>query len=360
MSQGSSRARWALAGGLALFGSVLVVPVAQSAEVVPQPPSCKDVKRSVDDPVLEDGIPIAPYDNGGTLRQATQYWIKLIPMSQKDGVKPIGGVPTVVHDGSWQNGGTDAQVIVGSPFVDTITAGSNNDVICGGGGADSLSAGQGHDVVWAGKFSPGGTYSFADTCPGANKTIDGNDGNDFLVAGRCNDTVTAGNGDDIVDDKGGNDNIDGSSGADKINGDDGDDVIHGRAQADDINAGRGNDIVHGGTEDDIIVGDHPSRCCNGDDRIDVPSAIDSSGGDAGNDIIAGTWRRFFPSQNQLDEFDNDTCGITTKGGQSDTLDGDVDRGPGTSYPLASQPEQISFDPDPEVFLPGLPTCENIQ
>ena len=315
---GKRSTRWTLLGAIALVGgsfATINLPTA-IAEPIPQ---CKDVLRDA------GGSPMSPYDNSGGFKVATYYWTG---PNHGDGVR--NGV--VVTDGTWQNAGTEAAVVVGSPFADNITTQSNNDVICGRGGADTIDAGNGHDVIWGGWFEPTGPTSFVyrlndndnpcptGTTPGFSKTINGNSGDDFIVAGLCGDFVRGGNGNDVIDDKGGNDDIHGDSQNDKINGDDGNDTIRGEADADEINGGRGNDTIFGGPGKDIMVGDHPSRCCNGNDLIDQTDPLDPSGGDQGGDIISGTWRVFFPKTGQTSPPDQDVCRITP----ADTEDGDID------------------------------------
>lgn len=60
-----------------------------------------------------------------------------------------------------------------------------------------------------------------------NGPIDGNAGNDCIVATEGDDAIKGGSGNDVIIAGGGNDNIDGDSGDDKIFGEDGEDTIDG-------------------------------------------------------------------------------------------------------------------------------------
>lgn len=90
-----------------------------------------------------------------------------------------------------------ADVIVGSPGSDKISAGKDNDVVCGGDGDDQISGGSGNDSLY------------------------GENGDDTLLGGKGLDTMIGGDGDDTI-----------SGGA-------GNEVL---ADGENVNCGRGEDI----------------------------------------------------------------------------------------------------------------------
>jgi Ca2+-binding RTX toxin-like protein len=106
-----------------------------------------------------------------------------------------------------------------NPIDTTVNGGDGNDYIVTGGGNDTLNGGDGNDFLIA---------------DGGNDTVNGGAGNDFLGGGSGNDTL---NGD------AGNDNLSGGSGDDTVNGDDGRDRLDGGRGADKLNGGGGNDLI---------------------------------------------------------------------------------------------------------------------
>jgi len=107
--------------------------------------------------------------------------------------------------------------------------------------------------------------------PGAD-SVDGNGGDDILMAGAGDDTINGGAGDDHLYGEAGDDLLDGGTGADKLYGGLGNDTLLGGAGDDSLEGGEGDDSLEGGSGNDILLGG------DGNDTL--------SGGD-GNDILDG-------------------------------------------------------------------------
>jgi serralysin len=152
-------------------------------------------------------------------------------------------------------GATDraAQDIFGGTGDDTIAAGNGNHHIFGGSAASAQGDPDGDDRI---------------TVAGGSSYINGNAGNDRIIAGNIVDdvpgsngslgdnTIRGGAGDDVVSLYGSGDN--------QVNGNRGDDVIDGAGWA------HGNNVLHGG---------------QGDDQILAGTGQDQLFGDAGDDLL---------------------------------------------------------------------------
>ncbi|WP_026788499.1 MULTISPECIES: calcium-binding protein [Planktothrix] len=103
-----------------------------------------------------------------------------------------------------------------------------------------------------------------------NLLINGNQGNDTLVASNGFDTLFGGQD---------NDRIFASSGNDLIFGNFGDDVLEGGFNADSIYGGQGNDTLYGDEDGDILFGDL------GNDIVDGDGGVDTLIGGLGNDTF---------------------------------------------------------------------------
>jgi hypothetical protein len=157
--------------------------------------------------------------------------------------------------------------VVGTKGND-ILVGHVGDVVCGLGGNDTLTAvGAGAVVLIGGK---GNDLLIGSSTPGADDTLNGDQGNDSIVGSVGNDTVNGGPGNDVIN---------GGSGDDTLNGGPGNDVIDGGAGNDVINGGPGNDTLNGDDGNDVVNGDQ------GNDNINGGPGNDSLNGDQGNDAI---------------------------------------------------------------------------
>ena len=186
---------------------------------------------------------------------------------------------------------------------DYIRAGSGNDVVWGAEGADRLFGGYGDDIILGGTGAD-------------NDILNGDEGNDLLMAGGVNVSVGLGRnfldywrsylqdrrfGDDeslkqlftysdgnaILDGGAGNDTLIGGNGDDEIYGDNGNDLIFGGkgndfilADYDGPNHGSGDDTVFGEEGDDTIYGG------GGDDYLDGGSGDNIIDGGDGYDVVS--------------------------------------------------------------------------
>ncbi|MEP5567020.1 MAG: LEPR-XLL domain-containing protein, partial [Halioglobus sp.] len=188
----------------------------------------------------------------------------------------------------------------GTDVTDIIEGGDGNDIIAGGGGADNIDGGIGNDLilgdggilqvlveengelvleesglglpsasVWA---AANITVTQSERNGGGNDTIEGDDGDDIVYAGRGDDTVRGGDDDDTLY---------GETGADTIYGELDDDIIFGADGADKLYGDSGNDSIYGGDGGDLIEGN------GGDDSLLGGFGSDLIFGDEGNDRIRG-------------------------------------------------------------------------
>lgn len=206
---------------------------------------------------------------------------------------------------------------------DMLSGGDGDDVLFGAGGADELYGGIGNDVL-VGDFSrvtlssnfvaQGMVASYVDSANNGSETmIDGNEGNDIIMAGGGGDTVTDLHGNNIV--VGDHADIDGARLNEfvktithrvSITGDS--DLISMGSGLDIVIGGDLDDSITGGGGDDILVGDHADMNVvaqtvsttfngrpgsdeingdSGDDLIIGGGADDTLWGDAGGDLIYG-------------------------------------------------------------------------
>jgi Ca2+-binding RTX toxin-like protein len=102
-------------------------------------------------------------------------------------------------------------------------------------------------------------------------TIDGGEGDDYILAGYGDDDVEGGAGEDTVRGEAGNDTLEGGAGKDIVSGDE------------------GNDTVRGGEGDDRLVAAYNSGGVAGV-RSGVDTGVDSLDGGAGEDVsVANPW-----------------------------------------------------------------------
>ncbi|MGH9379904.1 MAG: M91 family zinc metallopeptidase [Thermoanaerobaculia bacterium] len=132
----------------------------------------------------------------------------------------------------------------------------------------------------------------------ANLTLEGNDGEDFVVGGAGDDRIEGGTGKDTLFAGAGRDYVYGGAGEDFIRGEEGDDILYGGndrdsifagAGDDHVDAGKGNDEAWGGTGNDILSGGLGDDALEGGDGGTVGS---QSGSDIfyagrGSDRVSG-------------------------------------------------------------------------
>jgi Ca2+-binding RTX toxin-like protein len=193
--------------------------------------------------------------------------------------------------GSYLNGGSGNDELLGSNL---------NDTLVGGAGSDVIIAMSGDDLVYGHSIDGLGDDNSVDTIEGnnGNDTIFAQGGDDTVDAGSGDDTVDAGSGDDHVFGDLGNDILIGQQGADVLDGYSGDDVIYGQNAAatgddngndtlvggdgnDRLFGQGGNDVLEGGRDNDVLVG------AVGNDQLDGGNGPDVLEGGDGSDVLAG-------------------------------------------------------------------------
>ena len=189
---------------------------------------------------------------------------------------------------------TSIEKIVGSAFVDTLTASNTGSTLNGGPGGDDLYSGPGSDILNGGGASDFAEYALATAGVTVNLNITTfqntvGAGSDELVSiekvvgSNFNDTITGDAGVNTLFGQGGNDTVNGGDAGDYLYGGTGNDILTGGAGQDYITSGTGSDtFVYTALSDSApahsdIIQDFTS----GQDRIDV-SAIDADAVTAGD------------------------------------------------------------------------------
>ena len=226
-------------------------------------------------------------------------------------------------------GGGGDDTISGEQGDDALFGGTGEDYLAGGHGADTLVGGSDSDFVLGdSRFESSRSDStidlridYLDQVDGAHRyddTIDGGDGNDYLLGEAGNDVVLGGAGDDWIsgdrrDFLGladsswgyadmpthleGNDTLLGGSGDDHLFGEGGDDYLDGGDDSDELAGGAGDDMLSGGNGDDIIAGDEDvtggsttialAGQQHGNDTVEAGDGADTVFGGGGDDYIEG-------------------------------------------------------------------------
>jgi len=133
------------------------------------------------------------------------------------------------------------------------------------------------------------------SCLGGDDSVNGGNGDNFLIGGMGDDTIDAGDGDDTIVGSEGSDRLSAGGGFNIVLGGDGDDYIESYG-ANTIDGGAGNDLfsvwgggrIDGGAGNDSIAGSMMSNLIffggDGDDDITIDGNSTIDGG-AGNDRI---------------------------------------------------------------------------
>ncbi len=139
----------------------------------------------------------------------------------------------------------------------------------------------------------------------ANGTVEGTNGNDYLLPGTVDsdgDTIDGAIGtyDDIITAGAGNDTVDAGEGNDTLYGGEGDDKLVGAGGSDILDGGTGANRMYGETGDDVFVGGAGADTFYGGDGLDTIDYSNSAagvqvdltagtlaGGDAANDTLGG-------------------------------------------------------------------------
>jgi VCBS repeat-containing protein len=112
----------------------------------------------------------------------------------------------------------------------TLDGDLGNDSLVAGAGADSLSGGPGQDYLVGGS------------------------GSDELVGGSGNDSLVGQAGDDDLEGGSGDDDLEGGQGHDRLKGEAGNDQLRGESGDDELSGGAGNDVLMGGTGQNVLMG----------------------------------------------------------------------------------------------------------
>ena len=184
--------------------------------------------------------------------------------------------PTDLVEGADPN---EDQVLIGTPYEDTLSSGAGDDAIQGLGGDDSLSGLEGADDIEGGF---------------GNDTLDGGAGNDILLGGYNADSLYGGEGSDLLEGEHGDDTLKGGEGDDSLSGGDGNDRVLGESGDDTLQGGDGTDRLNGGDGDDFIFGGETDAdlrdeiyAGSGDDFVNAGHGNDIVYGQNGNDTIEG-------------------------------------------------------------------------
>jgi Ca2+-binding RTX toxin-like protein len=138
--------------------------------------------------------------------------------------------------GFWRDSVSDAEVIVGGAFADTLAGTSGNDLLAGREGSDRLSGEAGNDVLQGGDLQD---------------TLAGDDGTDTLAGGHGSDSLVGGAGNDYL--RGGGP-AETRSHLDAVARDDsGRDTLVGGSGADTLDGGLEDDRLEGGAGDDVYL-----------------------------------------------------------------------------------------------------------
>jgi Ca2+-binding RTX toxin-like protein len=156
------------------------------------------------------------------------------------GIITCGGGGDTVEGGNASEeiyGGTSGLVGEEADGDDTLSGGGGDDDIVGAEGSDTLKGGDGFDIILAGDPNEGvvddirdnqfpkiKAYNQSNSDTAAN-TVDGGDGDDWLLGAKGADTIEGGKGNDWIYGGDGDDTLDGGQGKDKISAGKGDDTI---------------------------------------------------------------------------------------------------------------------------------------
>jgi Ca2+-binding RTX toxin-like protein len=234
-----------------------------------------------------------------------------------DGTGTVAGIAgayeVIIHRNPTLIGTSSFQTLNGTDGDDYIVLLAGNDVSSGGDGFDTLAGGDDNDVLNGDK---GEDVLYGEQ---GNDTLDGGKGGDVLSGGLGNDSLLGGKGDaaDRLEGGDGNDTLDGDSGNDTLAGNDGLDSLLGGKGNDQLNGGLDADTVDGGANDDILDGGFGNDLVQGGADNDVATGggnDDTVEGGGGNDTLSGG-AGFDTLTGNADadvfDFDNITSGLDT-------------------------------------------------
>ncbi|WP_299030423.1 DUF4214 domain-containing protein [uncultured Sulfitobacter sp.] len=226
---------------------------------------------------------------------------------------------------------------LGAEFLETSTGGSDaamrkalgvvqgqdgDDQIVAFEGADVIDGGEGNDAVYYSESSAGVRVDLATGLGSAGaaegdlylgvENVIGSEHADTLTGNGESNFLNGDKGRDVLSGNAGADEVFGGGGEDTVDGGSGDDALSGGLGADSVLGGSGNDLVSGQQGDDTLMGGE------GDDAIFGGNGNDALKGDAGNDTLYGD-------------------------AGSDTLDGGAGLGDRADYTTSSAAVQIDLN-----------------
>lgn len=245
------------------------------------------------------------------------------------------------------NGGVGNDTLTGGAMNDTLNGGDGNDILSGGGaeltGSNTLNGGNGDDT-----FDQTGAADGADICNGnagtdladysgrgggdpltitlGDAVADGSigEGDDIkldvenVTGGAGNDSLTGSTANNIIDGGAGNDDLDGGAGDDTFSmgsASDGEDVIAGGVGTDTVDySGRAVAVTVTIAADETAAGAGLGNDGASNEHDDILFSVENVFGGAGNDVITGS-----AGGNQL--VGNDGNDDLTGGAGNDVLEG---------------------------------------
>lgn len=211
---------------------------------------------------VTDGVVVTELQGGG--------WDAIFVASAGDYILP-DEVEELVLSFGWAKG----SVYSGNSGGNVLRSDRSAHEMQGQGGNDLILASDGNDTLGGGI---------------GNDTLHGDDGDDVAVGGLGADCMTGGAGDDWLAGNNAADAIDGGAGNDSIDGGNAADTLWGGDGNDTINGGGLTDLVHGGEDDDVVFGGGNSDTLSGDGGADTlygQSAGDDLYGGDGDDFLLG-------------------------------------------------------------------------
>ncbi|MCH5373269.1 MAG: hypothetical protein JJ992_04790 [Planctomycetes bacterium] len=157
--------------------------------------------------------------------------------------------------------------------------------------------------------------------PGARSTLQGGQGDDWIVGGSGMDNILGRDGDDKLYGGTGNDMLNGGAGVDRLSGGDDDDVLQGGTQVDTLLGGDGIDTLQGEAGNDILRGgDDNDTLQGGDDDDTLDGGRGNDALDGGNDDDTYTFLAGIGSDHLIEGWGHDTVTETPAVGNHDVLD----------------------------------------
>jgi len=195
--------------------------------------------------------------------------------------------------GTYIEGGSGNDYIVGTEVKDKIYGGPGADIIYGRGGNDLLYGNEGDDKLYGGEGDDilyGGIGNDLLYGNVGDDKLYGGEGDDILYGGIGNDRLYGNEGDDKLYGNEGDDFLFGGDGNDLLSGNQGKDNLFGQGGIDTLYGIAGEDHLNGGTEDDIlyVTVSFPLLMANKIQTLPYNSYVNGSADSDTLDITIGT------------------------------------------------------------------------